>query len=67
MNLLLFQAKQKCTASHNYTSINAFSCLQNYTDLKDLFYDERPGYFEYAKETTVSVLVYYYYFLFFFV
>ncbi|PNY17828.1 ATP-dependent DNA ligase, partial [Trifolium pratense] len=26
----------------------------NYTDLKDLFYDERPGYFEYAKETTIE-------------
>lgn len=50
-----FSCKTKCTVTHNYTFVDAFSCLQIYTDLKDLFYDERPGYFEYAKETSVSV------------
>jgi hypothetical protein len=27
---------------------------QTFTELKDLFYDEKLGYFEYAKEMTVS-------------
>lgn len=37
-----------------YNNFNPFTCLGKCTDLKDLFYDERLGYFEYAKETTVS-------------
>lgn len=37
-------------------SPSLFFCIQN-ADLKDLFYDEKMGYFQYAKEMTVSAFV----------
>ncbi|WVZ07015.1 hypothetical protein V8G54_020361 [Vigna mungo] len=40
--------------SIKFSSLDLILISSIRADLKDLFYDEKPGYFEYAKETTIE-------------